>query len=72
MFLREAGILISCYVQYFSRNVADPVQRESAEGLVAKVFQILLETVWTDHFIRHSFGEGITNIKKYYRFFCVF
>lgn len=63
MLLREAGIIISCYMQYLPRNVTHPAQRESPEGLVTKVLQALLETVCTDHFIGHSFGESIINIK---------
>lgn len=51
--------------------VADPAERESAEGLIAKVLQALLETVWTDHFIEHSFGEGITTT-KIFQVFSVF
>lgn len=50
---------------------ADPAQRESAEGLVAKVLQALLEIARTAHFIRHSFGEGITN-RKLLQVFSVF
>lgn len=47
--------------------VADPAQRESAEGLVDKVLQALIETVWLI-ILEDTALEKASLMQKYFRF----